>query len=153
MLLYLALGIGIVIILHLSLSAFSRADSTRLRRWGKWLIAAGVVAILLVLIRFGQGPIASLVGGIAVALPLITRLMQVYVVWRNVRGSFQAARQSGDPMTHDEARKILGVGADAGEEEIQAAYKRLMQRIHPDHGGSEYLASKLNQARDLLLKH
>lgn len=152
MLLYLALGIGIVIILHLSLSAFARADSVRLRRWGKWLIAAGVVALLLVLIRMGQGPIASLVGGIAVALPLITRLMQAYMVWRSVRGSFQAARRSSDPMTRDEARRILGVEANATEEEIQSSYKRLMQRLHPDHGGSEYLASKINQARDMLLK-
>jgi curved DNA-binding protein CbpA len=39
----------------------------------------------------------------------------------------------------------------ASREDIQAAYRRLIQRVHPDHGGSSYLAARLNQARDVLL--
>ena len=46
---------------------------------------------------------------------------------------------------------MLGLQPGASHEEIQAAYRRLIQRLHPDHGGSAYLASCLNRARELLL--
>jgi curved DNA-binding protein CbpA len=55
-------------------------------------------------------------------------------------------------MSLDEARSILGVGADATREEIQAAYSRLMRLAHPDKGGTSGLAAQLNAARDRLLK-
>jgi DnaJ-domain-containing protein 1 len=55
-------------------------------------------------------------------------------------------------MSLREAREILGVDENAGRREIDAAYRRLMQRAHPDHGGSTGLASQLNAARDRLLR-
>lgn len=51
-----------------------------------------------------------------------------------------------------EARAILGVGAQATEAEIKAAYARLMRVAHPDAGGTDGLAAQLNAARDRLLK-
>lgn len=55
-------------------------------------------------------------------------------------------------MTRPEALSVLGLKDGANREEVMIAYKRLMLKVHPDHGGSEYLAAKLNQARELLLK-
>ena len=55
-------------------------------------------------------------------------------------------------MSLTEARAILGVGEGADEAEIRAAWRRLMQRAHPDAGGTEGLAERLNAARDRLLK-
>ena len=56
-------------------------------------------------------------------------------------------------MTEAEARSLLGVSADATPQQINAAWKRLMARAHPDQGGTEGLASRLNAARDRLLKN
>lgn len=56
------------------------------------------------------------------------------------------------PMTRDEALEILGLPATATPEDIEEAYKRLMMKVHPDLQGSDWMAAKLNEARDLLLK-
>ena len=50
-----------------------------------------------------------------------------------------------------EARDLLGVSARASEEEVRAAHRRLIGRVHPDAGGSQALASRVNAARDLLV--
>ncbi|WP_417815633.1 J domain-containing protein [Thalassospira alkalitolerans] len=59
--------------------------------------------------------------------------------------------RSGE-MDAGEARKILGVADNATREEINRAYQVLIKAVHPDHGGSDYLASKINAARSLLLQ-
>lgn len=55
-------------------------------------------------------------------------------------------------MTAAEARAILGIGPEAGPADVDAAYRRLMLRAHPDHGGSSGLAAQLNAAREALIK-
>ena len=60
-------------------------------------------------------------------------------------------RPPGGKMTRAEALEVLGLGEGADEAAIRAAHRRLMRAAHPDQGGSDWLASRLNEARDTLL--
>ena len=54
-------------------------------------------------------------------------------------------------MTRAEAYEVLGLKSGANADEVHAAHRRLMRMAHPDTGGSDWLASRINQARDVLL--
>jgi hypothetical protein len=58
---------------------------------------------------------------------------------------------SGGNMSRAEALAVLGLDGEPAEKDIVDAHRRLMQKLHPDRGGNDYLAAKLNQAKDTLL--
>jgi hypothetical protein len=66
-------------------------------------------------------------------------------------GSGAGARSTSGDMSVEEAYAILGLSSGADAEAIKEAHRRLMVKLHPDHGGSDYLATKINRARDVLL--
>ena len=84
-------------------------------------------------------------------------LDRVHPDWREElageRASGASARStSGGDMSVEEAYAILGLSSGADAEAIKEAHRRLMVKLHPDHGGSDYLATKINRARDVLLR-
>jgi hypothetical protein len=66
-------------------------------------------------------------------------------------GSDAGARSTSGEMSVEEAYAILGLSSGADADSIKEAHRRLMVKLHPDHGGSDYLATKINRARDVLL--
>lgn len=66
-------------------------------------------------------------------------------------GGFRRGRFARAVMPVDDARRLLGVADDASADDIRAAHRRLIARVHPDAGGSEELAQRINAARDALI--
>ena len=108
--------------------------------------------------------LVSLLGDCWADDPQSAQLLETYLDrafgadWRDkaqgagARGEGERPRGGGSArMTKEEAYEVLGVAPGASAEEIKEAYRRLMQKLHPDQGGSTYLAAKINQARDVLL--
>lgn len=82
-------------------------------------------------------------------------LLQAYLI-RTGKSNNQSDNQykpsNFNDLSNNEAYEILGLPTSASKDEIIKAHKRLMQRIHPDRGGSDYLAAKINAAKDQLTK-
>jgi hypothetical protein len=85
----------------------------------------------------------------------MTLVLMALAAWLGVSARKRPVRGQPEPsrerMSEKEARALLGVGPDAGAEEIQAAWLRLMRSVHPDRGGTAGLAAQINAARDRLL--
>ena len=125
-----------------------------------WSTAGVIIGTLVVLAVTGRmhwlyalgGSIAAFMPRLIRALsylPLINRFRQQYTQQKG--GQQSAGRANPGKMTAAQAREILGVPASATREEIIKAHKRMMQKVHPDRGGSDYLAAQINQAKDTLL--
>jgi DnaJ domain len=88
---------------------------------------------------------------------LETYLDRTHPGWReqgqgSERSGRTAGATTGGPMSRAEACQVLGLEPGASPEQIGEAHRRLMMKLHPDHGGSDYLAGKINAARDVLMK-
>lgn len=115
--------------------------------------------------EMGQEELVSLLRHCRVHDPDGARLLETYLDrrfgprWRQAGGDSGgeggAGRGHGRPrgvdMSEAEAREILGVGPEATPAEIRRAHRRLMQKYHPDRGGSTEMAARLNRAKEVLL--
>jgi hypothetical protein len=112
---------------------------------GHWRIAAtllGAVLMAAAVLAASHGAWVAMAGMAAAGLYLIV----------TSRARAAATAPSSGRISEAEARSILGVPPGASAEVINTAWRRLMGRAHPDQGGTEGLASRLNAARDRLLK-
>ncbi|WP_339913198.1 molecular chaperone DnaJ [uncultured Brevundimonas sp.] len=110
-------------------------------RRGHWRVTATLLSAVLL----AGGVLAAARGAWIAALAL-----EGAGLWLVLGSRIRAAVNRPQAMTAAEARSLLGVPADATPEQVQAAWRRLMARAHPDQGGSEGLAAQLNAARDRL---
>jgi DnaJ-domain-containing protein 1 len=91
--------------------------------------------------------------------PDTVRLLEAYLDrrlglgWRTQESREESQRQrpGSSAMSRDEAYRVLGLKPGASEGEIRAAHRKLMLNLHPDRGGTDYLAAKINEAKDVLL--
>ncbi len=153
------LGVALLCGLLLAGRWFIEADPKAIVRLFKWLLVGLILAVAIFFLVSGRFAWA-----LATLPVFIPRLLRVIAAARMARDFSRRARgnsggrekssfrpdRSG-PMSREEALEVLGLDDGASREEIKKAYRRLMDGLHPDHGGSDYLAAKINQARDILL--
>jgi len=138
---YLALGAGLLALLvwagrgHAPARAGLRAAGALVAA----LAAAGAV-------------VAGLRGAWPVSLGLIVLSVWLGQNARRKPGPWPPDGEAPGGMSLEQACAILGVAPDATRAEIEAAYRRLIRRAHPDQGGTSGLAAQLNAARDRLVK-
>jgi len=162
--LWLVLGGLVLFAFWGGLRAFERASVTSVKSLVAWIAALAGISLALLLILSGRG-------GIAIAALVMFGPM----IWNRWRAAHPRVGQGGtgqsgagpgsgsagqggparrsSAMTREEAYQVLGLKPGASEADIRAAHHRLMRAAHPDAGGSDWLAARINQARDMLLGH
>lgn len=113
-------------------------------------LGAAVFFILTVALFF-----MAVTGRLPAAIALVIAIWPLALAWwkaKHPRTAKAGKAPSTKSMNRNEALEILGLAEKATTEDIEDAYKRLMLKVHPDQQGSDWMAAKLNEARDLLLK-
>ena len=138
----------------------TKASGEERKKLVLWSVIGSVLAVLALLAVTGHLNIitAAIAGLIALLpramqllkyLPFISRLYE-----QNKPGQQQAQTpppRGKQTMSKEEAMEILGLKAGYKDEDVIQAHRRMMQKVHPDRGGSDYLAAQINKAKDTLL--
>jgi hypothetical protein len=151
------------------LKSFARSDPkylamilTRIARTAGGVLALGGAAVLGVR---GEIFVAMPLAGLGLSLLgwpgrelLAPYLDRWHSRWRkdmddDAAAGRQASAAPSGKMTEQEAYQILGLEPGASADEIGRAHRGLIKRLHPDQGGSTYLAARVNEAKDVLLRH
>jgi len=147
----LLLLLGVLLILYVCVQYFKSADPKKIKNLMRYglALAMGILALVILL-----------KGNIPVALVLATGAVLAWQgsLWDVLAARAGLGRRRNQPaptdssMTREEALDILGLSGNPTVTEIKESHHKLMRKIHPDQGGSDYLAMKLNQAKDKLLE-
>ncbi|WP_417318502.1 hypothetical protein [Emcibacter sp.] len=155
----LLLIVGLIILIYVAVRYFKQADPRKLANLSRYLVGA---------ILAGLGLFILLRGNVYVALILATGAV---LAWQGTLWGYLASRAGGKGkgentggqsagknrtpgrtvMDREEALDVLGLRGNPTVTEIKDAHHKLIRKIHPDQGGSDYLAMKINDARDVLL--
>lgn len=149
--------IGIALILWHKITT---ASGEKRKKMILWSITGSVIGLLGLLAITGHlniitAAIAGIVALLPRALPLLKYLPFVSSLYKQEKHNHQQAQtpppRGRQTMSAEEAMEVLGLKPGYTKEEVKMAHRRMMQKVHPDRGGSDYLAAQINKAKDTLL--
>ena len=154
--------IAVAAIAYLLWFKIKKAKGEEKKKLVIWTIAGSAIAVLGFLAITGRlNFITAAVTGAVAMLPKAVQLLRYLPILDKFRqhannpnqqqNQNNRQAQSQAAMSQKQACDILGIKPNASKEEIIKAHKRMMQKVHPDRGGSDYLAAQINQAKDTLL--
>jgi hypothetical protein len=136
---YIILLVGLILAVSGLYRFFLKAEPRQIKALFQAIAAAGIGIAALFL---------ALTGRLPIAVAILTALWPIGLsYYRNRR----LGSDSSTPLNEKEAYEVLGLEQGATHAEIHEAHIRLMKKVHPDQSGSDWLAKKINAARDLLM--
>ena len=143
---FLGLGILLLLVGILLIALVTRITARNLKLTALAFIFILAVTAVIIFVIAGRYGLAAPTGALALWG------MRAYLLARQIRASAPPPTQpSKKTMSRSEALDILGLAEGACAGEIEAAYRALIVKNHPDQGGTDWLAAQLNEARDILL--
>ncbi len=150
--------IAVAAIAYLMWFKIKKAKGEEKKKLLIWTFAGSAILVLGFLAITGRlNFITAAITGAVAMLPKAGQLLRYLPLLNKFRqqaykpDNHSQQNSTDSAMNHKQAREILGIEPDASKEEIIKAHKRMMQKVHPDRGGSDYLAAQINQAKDTLL--
>jgi len=148
--------VALVVLAVIGLKRWQRIPPSERQAYAIKMAIWGGIGVVLALVVTGR---AHWLTAIAAGLVgLASRMKGLLPYWPLAKKFFDQSKQANGnttpaniDMNRQEAADILGVDIDASADEIRMAHKKLMQKLHPDRGGSDALAKQINHAKDVLL--
>jgi DnaJ-domain-containing protein 1 len=145
---YILLLFGLIVGIYALFRFFIKAEPEDIKAMIQAIITVVLCLALFILAVTGRLPAA-----IAIVAAIAPFVMAHYSARQRKKSSTSnPSQQNSGLLSREEALNVLGLSDQASEEDIQNAYKSLMKKLHPDQKGSEWMARKLNEARDILIK-
>lgn len=115
----------------------------------KYLIVTLLVTLIILLLRMKEVAPAGILSALLGVAALAERFLRLRMLYKAGQGS---AAQKKEAMSYAEALELLGLQEHPTKMQVKVAYHRLMEKNHPDKGGSKVLAAQVNMARDVVLR-
>ena len=154
----LVILLAVLVIGFILWNKFSNAKGIERKKLRMTLIIGAVIAVLIGMAVTGHlNAISAAIGGLIALLPKFVNILRYFPLLSRFfqqaqnKSDQKHATQHNNGMTREKAYDVLGLKAGATKEEIIIAHKKMMQKVHPDRGGSDYLAAEINTAKDILI--